>query len=178
MDKKCKAYIVTCGEYSDYRIDRVFSTRKKAMEYLDTKDDDYRIEEYDVDEPTERKMQIYRVAFRLDKKDVCGVMGEMNNSYKDLINVRKAAFDDSLILDIYVESDSNERAVKVASERYGAIIANEQTMYPFLRIKVLESAYLTDTAFFDFYTGELVLRRCDRIAFDLPPYIKVRKFKD
>jgi len=37
-----KVFVVTSGEYSDYRIDRVFSTRKKALEYLDTKDDDIR----------------------------------------------------------------------------------------------------------------------------------------
>jgi hypothetical protein len=33
-----KIFIVTTGEYSDYSIDRVFSTRQKALEYLDTKD--------------------------------------------------------------------------------------------------------------------------------------------
>jgi len=45
-----KVFVVTSGEYSDYRIDRVFSTRKKALEYLDTKDDEYTLEVFDREE--------------------------------------------------------------------------------------------------------------------------------
>ena len=48
-----KVFVVTTGEYSDYTIDRVFSTRKKALEYLDTKDDRYTLEVYDLDEAYE-----------------------------------------------------------------------------------------------------------------------------
>lgn len=49
-----KVFVVTTGEYSDYSIDRVFSTRQKAVEYLDTKDDNYTLEVFDIDEPIER----------------------------------------------------------------------------------------------------------------------------
>ena len=65
-----KVFVVTRGEYSDYRIDRVFSTRKKALEYLDTKDDEYMLEVFDLDDPIERKTQIYEVSFELDKKKI------------------------------------------------------------------------------------------------------------
>ena len=58
-EKKQQIFIITTGEYSDYSIDRVFSTRKKALEYLDTKDDEYTLEVFDLDEPIERKTQIY-----------------------------------------------------------------------------------------------------------------------
>jgi len=68
-----KIYIITTGEYSDYSIERVFSTRKKAMEYLDTKDNEYRLEVYDIDEPIKREKQMYCISFNLDKKKVHGV---------------------------------------------------------------------------------------------------------
>jgi hypothetical protein len=51
-------YLVSTGSYSDYHIERAFSTKEKAEEWLsDVRDgdnfssgwDDYRIEEYDID---------------------------------------------------------------------------------------------------------------------------------
>ena len=71
MTEKKQIFIVTTGEYSDYTIDRVFSTRQKATEYLDTKDDNYTLEVFDIDEPIERKTQLYEISFELDKKKVC-----------------------------------------------------------------------------------------------------------
>lgn len=32
--KENKAYVVTAGEYSDYRIEGIFSSREKAEEYI------------------------------------------------------------------------------------------------------------------------------------------------
>lgn len=44
-------YIVTSGKYSEYHIDGVFTSRKRAEEFLQAEkrkfDDDYRIETYD-----------------------------------------------------------------------------------------------------------------------------------
>ena len=50
-----KVYIVTDGDYSDYRIVAVFSTEEKAKEYIQTtgEGDDY--VEVEVDVPYERK---------------------------------------------------------------------------------------------------------------------------
>lgn len=44
-----KVYVVTSGEYSDYRIEKVFSSRNKAHMYS-LLDPDRRVEEYDVDD--------------------------------------------------------------------------------------------------------------------------------
>ena len=44
-----RVYIVTSGEYSDYRIEKVFSFRSKAHIYS-LLDSDRRVEEYDVDD--------------------------------------------------------------------------------------------------------------------------------
>jgi hypothetical protein len=46
-----KVFVVTSGQYEDYRIVGVFSTEEKAEEFIQTQDDnDYDIEEYGIDE--------------------------------------------------------------------------------------------------------------------------------
>ena len=74
-----------------------------------------------------------------------------------------------------MESDSRKRALKIASERYGAIIAGEQTMYPYLRVGVLRHYSNMVPAFFDFKTGEMVLFDREELAVELPDFIKVRR---
>lgn len=170
-----KVFVVTTGDYSDYTIDRVFSSRKKAMEYLDTKDDNYTLEVFDLDEPIERKTHIYEISFELDKKKVWKVSIEYDKRYKDMIHIGGRYFNNRKTLDIYVESDSRKRALKVASERYGAIIAGEQIMYPYLRVGVFSHYDRMLPAFFDFNTGELVLFDNQKLSVELPDFIKVRK---
>ncbi len=172
-----KVFVVTSGEYSDYRIERVFSTRKKALEYLDTKDDRYTLEVYDLDEAYESKAQLYCITFRFDRKKVEGVRICCVDGKKDLIHARRTCYGES-VLDIFIESDSRKRALKVASERYGAIIAGEQTMYPYLRVGLLPTyGAKTEPAYFDFNTGELVLLDNQVAPKDLPPFIKVKPKK-
>ncbi len=74
-----------------------------------------------------------------------------------------------------MESDSRKRALKIASERYGAIIAGEHTMYPYLRVGVLRHYSNMLPAFFDFNTGEMVLFDREELAVELPGFIKVRR---
>ena len=172
-----KVFVVTTGEYSDYTIDRVFSTRKKALEYLDTKDDEYTLEVFDLDEPIERRTQLYNIRFELDKKKVWRVITYYDKRYKDLIHIGERCFNNVKTLDIYIESDSRKRALKIASERYGAIIAGEQTMYPYLRIGVVRHYGNMKPAFFDFNTGELVLIDGHQLAVELPSFIKVKRLE-
>ena len=169
-----KVFVVTGGDYSDYTIYRVFSTRKKALEYLDTKDDSYRLEVYDLDEPLERKTELYCITFRFDRKRVENVQICCVGGKKDLIRARRT-YSGVSVLDIYVESDSRKRALKIASERYGAIIAGEQTMYPYLRVGLLRHYGNMVPAYFDFYSGELVLFDRQELAVELPAFIKIRK---
>ena len=66
-------YIVTAGEYSDYRIERVFLDKDKAYKYCElmgnrNRYDDYNVEEYDtsdddlkfLDECTVFEDKVYR----------------------------------------------------------------------------------------------------------------------
>ena len=59
-----KVFIVTSGEYSDYSIDRVFSTEEKAKEWVDVITSmyggNYNIEQYELDAPIpERKEYMF-----------------------------------------------------------------------------------------------------------------------
>ena len=63
-----KVFIVTSGEYSDYGIDRVFSTEEKAKEWVDVitsmYDGNYNIEQYELDAPIpERKEYLFFEAY-------------------------------------------------------------------------------------------------------------------
>ncbi len=63
-----KVYIVTSGEYSDYGIDRVFSTEEKAKEWIDIITSmyggNYNIEQYELDAPIpERKEYLFFEAY-------------------------------------------------------------------------------------------------------------------
>lgn len=63
-----KVYIVTSGEYSDYGIDRVFSTEEKAKEWVDVITSmyggNYNIEQYKLDAPIpERKEYLFFEAY-------------------------------------------------------------------------------------------------------------------
>ena len=177
MNEKKQIFIVTTGEYSDYTIDRVFSTRQKALEYLDTKDDNYTLEVFDIDEPIERRTHLYEISFELDKKKVWRVSTYYDKRLKDLIHIGGRYFNNVKTIDIYIESDSRKRALKIASERYGAIIAGEQTMYPYLRVGVLRHYGNMRPAFFDFNTGELVLIDDHQLAVELPSFIKVKRLE-
>ena len=63
-----RVFIVTSGEYSDYGIDRVFSTEEKAKEWVDVitsmYDGNYNIEQYELDAPIpERKEYLFFEAY-------------------------------------------------------------------------------------------------------------------
>lgn len=63
-----KVFIVTSGEYSDYGIDRVFSTEEKAKEWIDIITSmyggNYNIEQYELDAPIpERKEYLFFEAY-------------------------------------------------------------------------------------------------------------------
>ena len=63
-----KVYIVTSGEYSDYGIDRVFTTEEKAKEWIDVitsmYNGNYNIEQYELDAPIpERKEYLFFEAY-------------------------------------------------------------------------------------------------------------------
>lgn len=133
MEKKI--YVVTSGEYSDYGIDAVFTTKEKAVEYVEQHGTDYNIEEYSLDEEVEKKTQLWRIEFCVENGKLCEACP---TSYD-----RNKAVDTCYIFDsfgyrkyepyirFYIDADSMDRAVKIARERFASVKANE---YIWLRL--------------------------------------------
>ena len=113
-----KVYIVTQGSYSDYHIDRVFSTIEKAQEYLDHigNDNDAEVEEYNIDEETPRGVFAYRVIiYDYPDKDTEVRLWSSSEFYKDTFHYHTYKGKKSYQFDI--ETTGAPHAIKIASER-------------------------------------------------------------
>jgi hypothetical protein len=129
-----KIYIVTSGEYSDYRIEAVFTTKEKAVSYVEQHGTYYNIEEYDLDEEVEKKTQLWNIVFCVEDGKLHDATPTSYNrnelvdtcSIFDTFNMKKETY-----ICFYIDADSMDRAVKIARERFGAVKANE---YIWIRI--------------------------------------------
>lgn len=174
-----KIYIITSGCYSDYRIVTAFSTKQKADEFLDIYGDDYRLEIYTIDsvKPV-RKNKIWRISLDVKSKEVivCQQYELKRNKYKkDLLEYTR--YSGTYGIDFYLESDSRKRAIKIASERFGYVIANELVIFPFLRQHIIDQRYSDGYPSYDFNTGEIVLSQYEDFKDEdnLPKGLRFRK---
>ena len=125
-----KVYIVTSGEYSDYRIEAIFSEKETAerlvQKYNDLdRWDEWRVEEWALDSgdlvaAANRKQDCYIV--RMAKNgDVVGV--GISNHINDA---------GEIMFDIYNQlvykpcAKSKEHAIKITNEKRAQLIANNQ----------------------------------------------------
>lgn len=132
MEKKI--YIVTSGEYSDYHIEAVFTTKEKAVEYVEQHGTYYDIEEYDLDKEVEKKTQLWSIVFCIEdgKFDEANPISYNKNKDVDTCYVEERFGDGKMYYIIFlVYADSMNRAVKIARERFAAVKANE---YIWLRL--------------------------------------------
>ena len=143
-----KVYIVTSGDYHDYNIDEVFSTKEKAEEYIEYFGDDYRIEEYNLDNPVEHKENIWKVDFKLDGYELnkCVV-----NNYDKVDSVwlcwsRK-------IICFNIMSNCKTKAIEIAKERLDNVIKNKYSKYKKLFVG---EKYYWSRDLIDYNTGEII----------------------
>ena len=172
-----KVYVVTSGCYSNYSIERVFSTKELADDFCDRYDNDYQVEEYELDgEMPPREEKVFSIWMQLDNKKVFSV-GTRNIREKDYVHVDVTQNSYKIkYIEFCILSDSKERAIKVASERFGEVMAQEQFKFPYLRVGVIKGHYnQLVTPYYDFKTGEIVQRDGEEFVFELPDFIKVRK---
>lgn len=123
MEKKI--YIVTSGEYSDYTIERVFSTKEKANEFIQQHGTDYRIEEYVVDEEKVKKEEkIWDVEIDIDDNSVIqSIPRNFLCREEGTCEYHEYFWND--VVDLCVKADSMDKAIKIAKERYFAIKSND-----------------------------------------------------
>lgn len=141
-----KVYIVTSGDYDDYQIDEVFSTKEKAEEYIECFGDGCRIEEYNLDNPIEHKENIWDVDFKLGGYELnkCVV-----NNYGKV---------DSVWLcwgGIYfnIVSNCKTKAIEIAKERLDNVIKNKYSKYKKLFV---EKKDCWSSDLIDYNTGEII----------------------
>lgn len=148
MEKKI--YIVTSGEYSDYGIERVFSTKEKANEFVQQHGSDFRIEEFVIDdEKVKKEEKIWYVEINIDDNSVhqsiprnflCREEGTCEYHEYMFCNV----------VDLYVKADSMDKAIKIAKERYFAIKANDYIW------STLTKRENINKVFFNIHTNEFI----------------------
>lgn len=157
--KEKKIYIVTGGDYSEYHISAVFSTKEKAEEYMDTAGSDFRIEEYSIDEPIKHEVSIWSVMMDICSKEVLDIY-PYDAREKDTIEFVPSTYFRNECIRFTVESDSKEKAIKIVSDRLGAVIANENIIYPLLRVKAVRSTFFGWYYYpiYNFKTGEILLK--------------------
>ena len=123
--KNKKIYLVTSGDYSDYHVDGVFTTRKKATDYIDSLGDDsnsyYDIEVYDLDPQSlmqREGVRIYGVKFNVATGFVYNVW-VIDEKYVDLKHLNKPwqiQKDHGLGYCVRVKAKDRDHAVKIVGD--------------------------------------------------------------
>lgn len=127
-----KVYIITYGDYSDYSICAVYSTRDKAEEYIQQHGNTFRIEEYSVDEEIEQSeiwsVEIGLYSHKIKRCEWCD--DSWSRERVDMFKVFEPLFCNSeWSIKLLLRADSMNRAVKVANERVAQIVANKDLFY-------------------------------------------------
>ena len=112
-------YVVTCGEYSDYHIERVFTNYEKAEQYVALQNrnpngyqEEWNIESYltsdGILEGEIKVYYLYRFVFRNDEIEICDTR---------IVGYQKKDFS-SCPFELTLEEDDEEKALKIAQDEY------------------------------------------------------------
>lgn len=155
-----KIYIVTAGDYSDYHIEAVFSTKEKAKEFVQHNGMKYRIKEYALDGKPDLGVKIWYVSIDIDNNkvinaEVC-IMKGSEFELKDECVIR--SFLREKRCSLYIETDTMNRAIKIAKERYFALKSNQYIWDKMNTKKKVQTSYSRtgriEYPFFNFVTNE------------------------
>jgi hypothetical protein len=154
-----KVYIVTHGDYSDYSICAVFSTRDKAEEYIQQHGNTFRIEEYSLDEHVEQS-EIWIVEIGISAHNVkqCESCSDSWSSERvDKFRIFEPVFrNNEWSIKMLLRSDSMNRAIKVANERVAQIVANKDIFYASAFSKIERGIFgIRDYPWVDYNTGKI-----------------------
>lgn len=153
LDKPKTAYVVTSGEYSDYRVDGVFSDKEKADSFV-TKAEDRTIEQYNIDDEEQlREENWYRIDVHMctssKVKNVFVDDLRKSGEYFDAVRfiLREDADD---YFSFFLKALNRDKAKAIALERFHALLAVESSHFPMLRwTRVIGPCYSSD----DFQEG-------------------------
>lgn len=154
-----KVYIITYGDYSDYTICAVFSTRDKAEEYIQQHGDTYRIEEYSVDEEIEHReiwsVQISVLSHKIIQCESCSDSWSIERV--DKFRVFEPVFrNGEWSVKMFLRADSMDRAIKIANERVAQIVANKDVFYESAFNKIERGIFrMLDYPWTDYNAGKI-----------------------
>ena len=126
-----KIYLVSKGDYSDYHIVSVFSTKELAELYVSkfskliSRYDEFSIEEYDIDSFATELINKFPFIIAIDKE---GNTTNVTNFYWDFedgksdLSLAKSG-DENLTLYVHCFADDEKHAIKIASEKRFEILA-------------------------------------------------------
>ena len=114
-------YVVTSGEYSDYKIESIFSTKEKAEKFCSLFPEDAfqkpDIEEYELDEYSNKDKKEFSVSMDIDghidrvfQINPGGIAKESCVFHRDLLHS-------------YCYADDTQHAIKITNERRVKLIA-------------------------------------------------------
>lgn len=144
---KNKVYIVTSGNYSDFRIEAVFSTEEKAKEYIDSfaiRQYEYDIYEYDIDEYFNNRIREYAVCIRYDDAYITRIEEKTWATFPNPSNsINGNIIGATKIVNMVFSTDKIDAIKKIATERLMQIKALEQIKFPYLFRRVVLGSYPT-----------------------------------
>lgn len=154
-----KVYIITYGDYSDYTICAVFSTRDKAEEYIQQHGNTFRIEEHLLDEEVEQSeiwsVEIGMLSHKIKQCESCS--DSWSRERVDKFRIFEPVFrNNEWSIKMLLRVDSMDRAIKVANERVAQIVANKDIFYASAFNKIERGIFrIQDYPWTDYNTGKI-----------------------
>lgn len=127
-----KVYVVTSGQYSDYGIDAIFTTKELAEKFIDSflkMYNEMEIEEWDLN-PNEQHLKQNRKPYflRINKNGNISDVEQRDSSFgfKQNIPVANTSYThDKLWLNVECFADDEAHAVKIAGEQRARLLASD-----------------------------------------------------
>ena len=123
-----KVYVVTSGDYSDYHVERIFTTQKLAQAFTDEHRLNEDVEEYEINDTAPKLVVDFVVRMFRDGTVECSWP---NREWDDrpvtpdqpIVQPGRTA-KNPLGMCFFVRTDDKNRAIKVANERRAQLIAS------------------------------------------------------
>jgi len=121
-------YVVTSGEYSDYGIDAIFTSKELAQKFVDSFNSGYfNIEEWDLDPNATHLKQNRKPYFlRIDKLGEVYDIESPSSAYGFKQEIAESTISythDKSLMNIYCFANDEINAVKIANEKRSQILA-------------------------------------------------------
>lgn len=125
-----KVYLVTSGEYSDYQVNGVFSSRQLAEEWIGPFQARYEIDERDLDDMSDgREARSSRIEMGLYDGEVTEYKPNEEEDYQNISLRRRSGYAFNIVISMSFDFYDLDRATKIAGEKRAKILYNLAEIY-------------------------------------------------